>query len=504
MEPQDIQKSSRTKNSKESCGYSASAEMMAGKSGKPKVLVAITNHGSKNQYFLERLLAEYQSMERHEVDVVVLSNIPKDFGPEVKVQVGLPIEDPWSLPFGYKDLFAEQMDEYDLFIYTEDDTLITERNIDAFVEETRILPEEFIAGFMRFEVWPDGRIAYPDMHSHYHWEQGSVRKFGDSVFAYHTNEHAACFILTRGQLRKAIDSGGFMLPPRKGRYDMLVTAATEPYTDCGMKKLICISRLENFVVHHLPNVYLGKLGIDAEHGQLEIERLESLASGRSDSPRGPLFEPYPLRDGDGWNKKYYEAQRDEVLKCVPRDARRVLSVGCGCGTTEEALVKLGIEVVGVPLDPIICALAEMKGITMLPPDFDLAAKKLEGQQFDCILVLDILQQLGDPVAILTSYRKFLREGGTVLISVSNWNFLGTLRKRLSAQGRANFECRSSVGSAGVHRTTPSCVEGWLNRSGFREIKQLGVAEARFDRVSRWTFGLADGLLCRKLIISAER
>jgi SAM-dependent methyltransferase len=473
-------------------------------SGKAKVLVAITNYGSKNQYFLERLLAEYQSMERYDVDIVVLSNIPKYFGPHVEVMVGLPIADPWSLPFGYKDLFADLINKYDLFIYTEDDTLITERNIDAFVEETRILPEKFIAGFMRFEVWPDGRRAYPDMHSHYHWEQESVKKFKNSMFAYYTNEHAACFILTSEQLRKAIDSGGFMLPPRKGLYDMLVTAATEPYTDCGMKKLICISRLDDFLVHHLPNVYLNSLGIDGEHGKIEIKRLESFASGRLNSPLGPLFEPYPLRDGDGWNKKYYEAQRDDVLKRVPRDARRILSVGCGCGTTEEALVKLGIEVVGIPLNPIICALAEMKGITMLPPDFDLAAKKLEGQQFDCILVLDILQQLRDPVAILSSYREHLREGGTMLISVSNWNFLGILRKRLFSEGRANFECRSSAGSAGVHRTTSSCVENWLIRSGFREIKQRGVAEVRFDRISRWTFGLVDGVLCRKLLISAER
>ena len=71
--------------------------------------------------------------------------------------VGLPTKDPWSLPFGYKTIFGERMSQYDLFIYSEDDTLITERNIDAFVKVTKILPEEYIAGFIRHEISETGR-----------------------------------------------------------------------------------------------------------------------------------------------------------------------------------------------------------------------------------------------------------------------------------------------------------------------------------------------------------
>lgn len=472
--------------------------------GNPKVLVAIANHGTKNRHFLDQLLAEYRSMERYDVDLVVLSNIPKDLGPDVEVKVGIPIADPWSLPFGYKELFAERAAAYDLFIYTEDDTLITERNIEAFVEETRILPEEFIAGFMRYEVSPDGRKFYSSMHSHYHWDPNSVIRFGESFFAYYTNEHAACFMLTRGHLQKAIDSGGFMLPPRQGRYDMLVTAATDPYTSCGMRKLICISRIDDFCLHHLPNVYCGKLGLDLELGKLEIERLVSFAEGGSAFPRGPLFDPYPLRDGDRWNKKYYEGRRDDVLKLVPRDARRVLSVGCGCGTTEEALVDLGIEVVGIPLDSIICSSAGTKGIAMLSPDFGLAAKELEGQQFDCILILDILQQLRDPIAILSRYCGFLRDGGTVLVSVPNWNYHGTLRQRLTSRGKLSLECRLSSQRVGVHRTTKACVTMWLHQSGLRRIGHAEVEGPCLRRISKWTFGLADGVICRNLVMSARR
>ena len=122
-----------------------------------KILIAIANYGTKNARYLEKVLDEYRSMTRFPLDIVVLSNIPKDLGPGVEVIVGLPTKDPWSLPFGHKALFAERMQQYDLFIYSEDDTLITERNIDAFITMTKILPEKYIAGFLRYEISETGK-----------------------------------------------------------------------------------------------------------------------------------------------------------------------------------------------------------------------------------------------------------------------------------------------------------------------------------------------------------
>lgn len=477
--------------------------MMLEQNSKLRVLVAIANHGIKNQRFLDQLLAEYQTMNRHKVDIVVLSDVLKDLGPRVEVKVGLPIMDPWSLPFGYKELFARHIDNYDLFIYSEDDVLITERHIEAFVQTTEVLPANYISGFMRFEVSPEGKEAFPDMHSHYHWDPNSVVRFGNHLFAYHTNEHAACFMLTRGQLCKAIESGGFMLPPRRGTYDMLVTAATDPYRECGLKKLICISRFNEFCLHHLPNAYLGKLGLDAELAKREIAMLSVLVD-QSGLPRGPLFDPYPLRDGDGWIKIYYEGRRDDVLKYVPANVQRVLSVGCGCGTTEEVLVMRGVDVVGVPLDSVIGVTAASKGIKVTTPDFDIAVKDLEGQLFDCIFMIDILQQLRDPVAIIEKFRKVLRYGGTLLVSAPNWNYIGTLRQRATGRGREALVWRASLRSEGVHRTTKGLVSGWIGQGGYRQIKQLGVVKPRFAKISKWSFGLADKFLCQKLLSSARR
>ena len=87
---------------------------------RPRLLVAIASYGTKNAALLQRVIDQYLAME-FDVDIVVLSNIPRELGPRVRVVVGLPSPDPWSLPFAHKAVLAENVEKYDLFAYSEDD-----------------------------------------------------------------------------------------------------------------------------------------------------------------------------------------------------------------------------------------------------------------------------------------------------------------------------------------------------------------------------------------------
>src|SRR5208337_183549 len=169
-----------------------------------KILVTIASWGTKNDQYLSRLIREYGSMS-FDVDVMVLSNLPKSVGPGASVHlVDLKGNEPWSFPFAHKKIFAEHLNDYDLFIYSEDDTLITESNIRAFLKACTVLERNEIPGFLRFEHGTDGRINYPEMHGPFHWDCQSVRRRKDQVFASFTNEHSACYVLTREQLQRAI------------------------------------------------------------------------------------------------------------------------------------------------------------------------------------------------------------------------------------------------------------------------------------------------------------
>lgn len=228
-----------------------------------KILVAIANYGTKNAAYAKRLIAEYRSMS-FAVDVVVLCEASKGFGSDVAELVGLPTKDPWSLPFAHRKLFVENAANYDLFIYTEDDTLIREDNIRAFLRASEKLPEDLLPGFIRYEIYPNGSRNYPEIHGPFHWEPGSVASFGEYVYADLSNDHSACYMLTRQQLKRAIHSGGFAVSPHSGRYDLLCTAATDPYTQCSFSRVICLSHLPEFELHHLPNAYLNRTGSSEE------------------------------------------------------------------------------------------------------------------------------------------------------------------------------------------------------------------------------------------------
>jgi 2-polyprenyl-3-methyl-5-hydroxy-6-metoxy-1,4-benzoquinol methylase len=468
-----------------------------------RILVVIANHGTKNFKYLSRLLEEYRSMQSFKVDLVVLSDAPKALGEDVEVVVGAPIKDPWSLPFGYKKIFAERASLYDLFIYSEDDTLITEKNIKAFEHATKLLPSHLIAGFIRHEIAPSGEKFYSTLHAHYYWDSKSIVEVDGFVFAHYTNEHSACFILTRGQLAKAIDSGGFMLPARKGRYDMLVTAATDPYTQCGLKKVVCISHLDEFSLHHLPNVYCGRIGLNATLAELEIERLKSIR--RLEEIPGPLFKTGTLLEDASFDKLYHQKPRADVLSAIPATVRTVLSVGCGCGATEGELVKNGVKVTGVPLDYVIQVTAESRGVKVMSPDFARASEELRGQKFDCVLFLDVLHHLPDPVAAIRRFSDNVAEGGIFICSAPNFNHVSFLKRRCAPVGRFDkLPWTASYEKVGLHFTTRRKLRSWLRLANLQKVCVLDKIEPRHQWLNRSTFGGVSGFLARNIVALARK
>lgn len=378
-----------------------------------KILVAIANYGYKNDGYLSRVLSEYRGMP-YEIDVVVTTNVSKELGRDVELVVGLPSKNPHSLPFAHKRIFAERKDTYDLFIYTEDDILITQRNIEAFLRVTRILPEGELAGFFRWEQHPDGRKYYPDVHAFYRWIPDSAKTVGDHTFARFTNEHSGCYALTRSQLALAIESGGFVVPPHEHKYGLLESAATDPYTQCGFRKVICVSHLDDFLVPHLPNKYVGsRLGVDAPEFAVQTERLLQSRQSKNSS----LLEPETRVFHSEWSKNYYEPCRGDLIAVFPPSTRNVLSIGCGWGKTEAELLRQGIEVTAVPLDSVIAGCAESRGVEIVYGSLEGAMAGLLGRKFDCVLMSGILHLLQEPTKTLSCATKLLTERGVLVATV---------------------------------------------------------------------------------------
>jgi SAM-dependent methyltransferase len=465
-----------------------------GKAVKQRILVILANFGVKNDQYMKRLLEEYRSMS-HDVHPVLLTNLLKDLGKDVEIVVQPPSGDPWSFPFPHKKIMADRINDYDLFIYSEDDTLISERNIDAFLNATEVLRDDEVAGFIRSEQGPDGENHFSTVHYHFHWDPASVVSRGGQTFAFFSNEHSACYILTRNQLKRAIDSGGFLVDPHQEKYDLLVSAATDPYTQCGLKKLVCISRIEDFILPHLPNKYVGKLGLRDSEMFAQFRALQDIQAGTRSAE--VLFNTVTRVGQSKWSKNYYEPVRQDLLSAIPASARRVLSYGCGSGEMEAELSQRGMRVTALPLDSVIGACAETKGVEVIYGDSQSALEKVSKEQFDCVLATDAIHRFPRPDQLLNQFSRLLTPGGVVVALVPNHSELGVLWRRI----RHDATCTNlgNFAKGGIHRTSYGRIQRWFADAGLKVRTVVPYVAAERQRMYRITGKLGDRWLAEEFI-----
>jgi 2-polyprenyl-3-methyl-5-hydroxy-6-metoxy-1,4-benzoquinol methylase len=116
---------------------------------------------------------------------------------------------------------------------------------------------------------------------------------------------------------------------------------------------------------------------------------------------------------------------------------RVMEVGCGAGHVGSQLKKMGCHVVGVEPNPQAAALAkELLDEVIVERAECFHREDLVGT-FDTILLLDVLEDVPDPFLVLANVRKYITEGGSLIICIPNvahW----TVRKMI-LKGNFSYE-----------------------------------------------------------------
>ena len=105
-----------------------------------------------------------------------------------------------------------------------------------------------------------------------------------------------------------------------------------------------------------------------------------------------------------------------------RTGLRVLDVGCGFATTSARIQKLGNDVTGIDSSPEIAAVAGQRLGRIVQAnleDFDAVARELGDARYDVMIFADVLEHLIWPVSTLRWYLPWLKDGGSVLISLPN-------------------------------------------------------------------------------------
>lgn len=474
----------------------ATAETVMTDRQSPSILVAIASYGTKQDHFLERLLAVYRALPMR-VRVVILSNQEKP-ATGTEVLVGLPSPDPYSLPFAHRKLFAENADNYDYFIYSEDDTLLTEQHLQAFLAAQPLLQEDEIVGFIRSETDPSGAKFITSIHHHFRWRTDSLVERGGEIFARLSNEHSGCFIVSKAQLRRALDSGGFMVAPHAETYGMLESAASDLYTQCGLRRLVCLSRIEDFIVPHLPNKYYSFLGITLDELRTQVATLLDLH--RNGGWTGLLHEPQSGAHGYRWSHNLYEAGDSDLSSAIGSTPQRVLSIAAGSGLTEQLLAKNGHTVRAIPLDAVFGGMLEQRGIRVSVGPLREALAALGQETFDVVLVRGYLQLLREPAPFLAAVSARLAPNGRLIASVPNTgDFAEWVRDQRAGRRRG---WPGSWEEVGVHGINPAKIRRWCKAAGLTEIEVRPLLESA--RRKKWGSVLPHSAIADRFIVTARR
>ena len=318
-------------------------------------------------------------------------------------------------------------------------------------------PDE-IAGFLLYERDQAGTVWLPGIWAHYHWKPDSVRQRGDYTVAEFTNDHSASYLLTQAQLKRAIASGGFLRAPYDGQYDLLCTAATDPYTSCGFRKVICISALEEFLAHHTPDRYTDISYVSLPLLKEQVQTLLDIFAGVH--PATTLWEQTLEFWNGWWQKPYYEKPREALLEILPHDAKTILSVGCGWGATETRLQQRGADVTALPLDSVVGAALARRGIETIYGTWDECLRILNGRTFDCVLMTDLLHLQQNPGRTLEQCSPFVRGGGSLFLSGPNFDRFPWWIKRTF--GRGEFRKLRSFELSGINVCRPQSLARTLD------------------------------------------
>ncbi|MCY4303961.1 MAG: bifunctional 2-polyprenyl-6-hydroxyphenol methylase/3-demethylubiquinol 3-O-methyltransferase UbiG [Aestuariivita sp.] len=158
----------------------------------------------------------------------------------------------------------------------------------------------------------------------------------------------------------------------------------------------------------------------------EIEKFEAMAAEWWD-PSGKfkplhMINPYRL---DYITSQIAAEFNLDLTKSQPFSGLRILDIGCGGGLLCEPTARLGADVVGADAAPrnipIAKAHARQAGLSIDYRHTTAEQLVANGELFDVILNMEVIEHVVNPQTYLSSCRRLLKQGGLHICSTINRN-----------------------------------------------------------------------------------
>ena len=117
---------------------------------------------------------------------------------------------------------------------------------------------------------------------------------------------------------------------------------------------------------------------------------------------------------------YHDIVRPEILDLIPTTAKNILDLGCGTGALGKALKqRQACRVDGIELNTGAAEIAKTNLDNVFVDNLNRFDPAFLKQEYDCIILADILEHLISPWAVIKKFAAVLSQNGCIIASIPN-------------------------------------------------------------------------------------
>lgn len=209
--------------------------------------------------------------------------------------------------------------------------------------------------------------------------------------------------------------------------------------------------------------------------------------------------------------RYFSTARRDILPYIPPNRTRLLDIGCGSGAT-VAMIRDQHKVEwagGVEIHLPSAKEAEKtlnRTWTGAIEDADLETEIAENS-LDLVLCLDVLEHLVDPWSVVERLSRFLKPGGTLIVSVPNirnWKFIKNLLFKADFNYRdAGLLDRTHLRFFVRETAIGLATSGGLKLASCNDANAYAASDIR-NLLLKATGGRLAGLIAKQFIVVAKK
>ncbi len=223
-----------------------------------KILVSIISYKEDKKNYLIDILKKYEDISNIlncQIDIILSTNYKYIFNYNGNIIHNITdYKDDifWEYTWQNKSTIFSRYYDYDYIIESDDDVLITEKNILQYIKLENI-NINYIPGFLITE-FDSNNIQY--IQSILYGSQiGEVNIINNISFFTPKNIHSACYIIDNKRMKNfLLNNKDAKFPKSIDSYDCACISVSEVYF--YYKKVIEIDEINNHTVNHLPNKYI--------------------------------------------------------------------------------------------------------------------------------------------------------------------------------------------------------------------------------------------------------